>query len=169
MRLAPPRHSLKASRTTGGLLLRMRAWFARGAGVCASAPSQAQATGSGEASPVLVSEGRARSAVLLPFPIHGEALLVKLAEQLRRNCATRTLNHDPLLLTVSPRPRSRLTIDRDAYVEFDASCATYRAVVEADTETRITVETTDFDTTVQFVAQYVASRLADAVIMEAAS
>ncbi|HEY4041454.1 MAG TPA: hypothetical protein VGM32_06375 [Rhodopila sp.] len=109
------------------------------------------------------------SAQLLPFPIRGEALLVRMAESLRGRVGDRRWMCDPLLLTMSRRPHSRLTLDRDTYVEFDSATGGYRAVLRADPETRITVETFNFDTVVSFVAPYVTDRLSDAIPMEAAS
>jgi len=56
------------------------------------------------------------TAVLLPFPIRGEALLVKLADLLRERVATHRFERDPLLLKISRCPGSRLSLDRFAYV-----------------------------------------------------
>jgi hypothetical protein len=54
-------------------------------------------------------------------------------------------------------------------VEFDASSVSYRVVIEATPDTTITAATTDFDTAVKFVAQYIGDRLADAAIAETVS
>jgi hypothetical protein len=62
-----------------------------------------------------------------------------------------------------------MLIDRTAYVEFHAQRATYYVVVETMPDTTIRVETTDFDTVVKFVLQYIDDRLADAVMLEAVS
>ncbi len=83
--------------------------------------------------------------------------------------ADRAASRDTFLLTLSRRPRSRLTIDHAAYVEFHAERAAYHLVIEFVPDTRIAVETGDFDTVVKFVAQYVSDRLSDPVITEAAS
>src|SRR5450756_2005521 len=109
------------------------------------------------------------SGVILPFPIHGEALLVKLAEVLRNRVADRGPEWDPLLLQMSRCPRSRLSIDRRAYVEFHQDCSNYRAVIEMAQETTVILETADFDTLVDFVLQYVMGRLAQPAALEAAS
>ena len=106
------------------------------------------------------------SALLLPFPIRGEALLVRLADRLRRSVANRPSAQDPFAFAISRQPRSRLTIDRDAYVEFVPERAAYQAVIEVTPDTTITIETTDFDSVVKFVAQYVTDRLSH---VEAAS
>lgn len=111
----------------------------------------------------------ARSGVILPFPIHGEALLVKLADVLRSRIADRSPEWDPLLLQMSRRPRSRLSIDRKAYIEFHEDCSEYRAVIEASHETKVILETADFDTLVDFVLPYVIARLADPAALEAVS
>jgi hypothetical protein len=109
------------------------------------------------------------SAVVLNFPIYGEALLVRLAERLRSRVAERDAARDPLLLTISRCPGSRLEIDSDAFVEFHADCSTYQLVIAASPDATVTVETTDFDTVMQFVAQYVMERLAAPATLEAAS
>ena len=43
------------------------------------------------------------------------------------------------------------------------------AAIEAQPDTRVTLETSDFDTVVQFVVQYVAERLSETVPLEVAS
>src|SRR6202022_1225935 len=63
------------------------------------------------------SDPAATSGVLVPFPIHGEALLVKLADALRKRAADICSERDPLLLKMSRRPGSRLAIDQTAYVQ----------------------------------------------------
>jgi hypothetical protein len=112
---------------------------------------------------------RARTGMVLPFPIHGEALLVKLAEELRSRVAERGPEWDPLLLQMSHWPRSRLSIDRTAYIEFHPDRVEYRAVIEASGETRVILETVDFDALVNFVQLYVVARPAEAAALEAAS
>jgi hypothetical protein len=108
-------------------------------------------------------------AVLLPFPIRGEALLVKLADLLRDRLIGGGSESDPFLLTMSRSPRSRLSIDRAAHVEFDAERATFCLRIEATAESTVTLETTDFDTVVQFVVQYIAERPSDPRKFEVAS
>ncbi|XSC43006.1 hypothetical protein ACF1BQ_033555 [Bradyrhizobium sp. RDT10] len=120
-------------------------------------------------SPVVRHDHAAPSGILLPFPVRGEALLVKLADLLRSRIADRGLDRDPLLLLISRCPGSRLSIDRSAYVEFLADRCMYCVAIEAQPDTRVTVETTDFDTVVNFVVQYVAERLSEKVLLEAAS
>jgi hypothetical protein len=111
----------------------------------------------------------AKGGVLVPFPIHGEALLVKLADALRNRVAGTCSAHDPLLLKMSRHPGTRLAIDQSAYVEFDAARATYHAVIEATSDTKVTLDTTDFDTLVSFVAQYVTERPAEPATLESVS
>jgi hypothetical protein len=112
---------------------------------------------------------RSATGVILPFPIHGEALLVKLAEGLRSRVADRGSEAEPLLLQLSRRPRSRLSIDCKAYIEFEPDRLEYRAVIEASHETRVILETGDFDALVEFVLQYVEGRLNQPAALEAAS
>jgi hypothetical protein len=107
--------------------------------------------------------------VILPFPVHGEALLVKLADVLRDRFADRSPQRDPLLLQMSRCPGSRLSIDRTAYVEFHQDGCGYRAVIEASAETRVILETTDFDSLVDFVLPYVVGRLAKPAMLEPVS
>ncbi|RZN08876.1 hypothetical protein CWO91_20415 [Bradyrhizobium genosp. SA-3] len=107
--------------------------------------------------------------VVLRFPIRGEALLVKLADLLRKQVAGCAPERDPLLLTMSRCPGSRLSIDRIAYIDFLADRSTYHLVIEAAPDARITLDTTDFDTVVNFVVQYVTGRNAEPVALEAVS
>jgi hypothetical protein len=107
--------------------------------------------------------------IILPFPIHGEALLVKLTEVLRNRIADRGLERDTLLPQLSRRPWSRLSIDRQAYVEFHEDRGEYCAVIEASLGTKVIIETADFDVVVDFVLQYVTGRLAEPAELEAAS
>jgi hypothetical protein len=109
------------------------------------------------------------SAVLLPFPIHGEALLVRLAELLRHRVGNDGPRHDPFLFALTRRPQSRLTLDVRSYVEFVNSRSEFRLAIDAAPNTSIIITTTDFDALVEFVVQYVCSRLAEAPALEAAS
>lgn len=115
----------------------------------------------------------ARDAVVLRFPLHGEALLVKLADMLRRRISHGGPERDPLLLALSRRPGShsgaRLSIDRCAYVEFDAERSAYHVAIEAAPDTTVSLDTTDFDAVVNFVVQYAAERIAAAPTLEVAS
>lgn len=109
------------------------------------------------------------SAHVLSFPIRGEALLVQMAERLRQRVGDRGGAHEPLVLTLSRCPHSRLTIDWTTYVEFNPQLATYRVVIDAAPGTRFTIETADFDMVVSFIAPYVTDRLSDRASLEAAS
>jgi hypothetical protein len=120
-------------------------------------------------SPVVRPDHAGQSGIVLQFPVRGEALLVRLADLLRSRIADRRLERDPLLLRISRCPGSRLSIDRTAYVEYLADRCVYCVAVEAQPDTRVTVETTDFDTVVKFVVQYVAARLSEKVLLEVAS
>ena len=86
-------------------------------------------------SQVVGLERTAQGGVILQFPLHGEALLVKLAELLRNHTASRGPERDPLLMTMSRRAGSRLSIDRTAYVEFIANRSSYHVVIEAASDT----------------------------------
>jgi len=90
-------------------------------------------------------EDTATGGVLLPFPIHGEALLVKLADLLRSRVGDCGPECDPFLFAMSRCPRARLSLDRTAYVEFDAERVEFRAVIEAVPKTKVILETADFD------------------------
>jgi hypothetical protein len=154
-----------------GLLARLRIWLDP-----RQRPSEATQRQQPMAAPIGESAAAVRGstpnptpgALLLPFPIRGEALLVRLADRLRSSAANRPPAQDPFAFAISRQPRSRLTIDRDAYVEFLPERAAYQAVIEAAPDTTITIETTDFDSVVKFVAQYVTDRLSDPVAAEAA-
>jgi hypothetical protein len=106
---------------------------------------------------------------LLPFPIRGEALLVKLAHQLRRRVDELAPMSNQLSLTLSHQPYLRLVIDSDSYVEFDTTSSQFELVMEAPGGTRLILQTLDFDAVVKFVLEYVSERLADNVRLEVAS
>jgi hypothetical protein len=181
MRLAATRNSIALAASGNGLLLRLRAWFAPGVAEPSADPVEVD-TGSevaGNVTPldapsqtiasVDSASGGRGSAVLLPFPIQGAALLVKLADQLRSKIESEAASRDAFDLAISRRPHVRLMIDGAAYVEYQADRAMYHVVIELVHDTRIKVETGDFDTVVKFVAQYVTDRMSDAVTMETAS
>jgi hypothetical protein len=165
LRSALPSQDCSVENQCGG---RDSSSVATAASLIPAASGKAQDTGSTTAQP----EGKSSPAsvgVILPFPIHGEALLVKLAEVLRNRIADRGPVSDPLLLTMSRCPRSRLSIDRAAHVEFHQDRSEYRAVIEASRETKIILETADFDTLVDVVVLYVVERLAEPAALDAAS
>jgi hypothetical protein len=118
---------------------------------------------------VLDTEVVVADSVVLRFPIHGEALLVRLADLLRSRLADRSPEHDPLLFTMSRGLRSRLSIDRMAYVEFHNDRAEFRVAIEASPQTKVILETADFDAVVDFVGQYISARLAELPALEVAS
>lgn len=109
------------------------------------------------------------SGTVLPFPLRGEALLVRLAELLRRRVAELVPQSDRLSLTLSHHPLLRLSIDESAYVEFDTHSTEFDLVIEAPSGTRMIIQTTDFDAVVKFVLQYVVEKLSDETVLEAAA
>jgi hypothetical protein len=144
----------------------------QGESIVPSLPDPAQsevANGPGAFLRLVERDDAAPSAVILPFPVRGEALLVKLADQLRSRFADGELERDLLLLTMSRCPESRLSIDHDAYVEFHADESVYHVAIETVPDTRIMLDTTDFDTVVNFVAHYLAGRLPASAGLEALS
>jgi len=110
-----------------------------------------------------------KSAVLLPFPIHGEALLVRLAELLRERVADRGPVQEPFLFAMSRRPASRLAIDYRSSVEFVAGRSEFRFEVDVSPTTNIVIRTNDFDALVEFIVEYVSARLVEPPSLEAAS
>ena len=181
MRLALRRNRAEPA-LAGSLLLRVRTWFAK-AQTTAQAPAD---DGQAAASAILVASNitplktesdavhsdvqkaiESTGAVVLPFPIHGEALLVKLADELHRIVGSAV--RESFDLTLSRRPHAQLTIDDNAFVALDAITALYHLVVELTEDTRIEVKSSDFDTIVRFVAQYVAERLSAHISGENAS
>ena len=108
------------------------------------------------------------TAEVFHFPIHGEALLVRLADLLRKRAVNRGLERDPLLLLISRCPTPRLSIDHTAYIDFLADRSTYRFVIEAAPDAKVTLDTTDFDIVVKFVVQYVTDQISGPAL-EAAS
>jgi hypothetical protein len=109
------------------------------------------------------------TAVLLPFPIRGEALLVRLADLLRRQVGDDRPRRDPFLFALSRRHASRLTLDYQSYVEFVDKRAEFRFAIDVAPNTSITITTGDFDALVEFVVQYVSARLSETPALEAAS
>ena len=107
--------------------------------------------------------------VVLAFPIRGEALLVRLAGVLRDSLMCNAPGAGPFLLTLSRVPRSRLSIDAAAYVEFRTETATFQLTVETAPDARMTLETGDFDTLVKFVVEYIAEKRRDPHQLEVAS
>jgi hypothetical protein len=98
------------------------------------------------------------SSVVLPFPIRGEALLVNLANELRDRVTAGELEDDPFLATISRGRRPRLSIDRDAYVEFNAEDESFHLKIDAAPVLTLTLETKEFTRLVEFVFQYFAER-----------
>jgi hypothetical protein len=98
------------------------------------------------------------SSVVLPFPIRGEALLVNLANELRGRVTAGELEDDPFLATISRGRRARLSIDRDAYVEFNAEDETFHLKIDATPIMTLTLETKEFTRLVEFVFQYFVER-----------
>jgi hypothetical protein len=164
MTLATLLGSVEHPFAAGSFLTRMRAWLA-------TAPMlRKEAEGDERIVNVTAAcTAKTQSAVLLPFPIRGEALLVKLADLLRARVAAVAPRPNPFLLTMSRAPRLRLLIDHASYIEFHADRATFHVVLEATPDTTIRLDTTDFDTLVQFVAEYVNGRFLEFQAMEAAS
>ena len=105
---------------------------------------------------------------VVAFPVHGEALLVKLADVLRRHVAGREPADNPLRLTISRCPWARLSIDATAYVDYLSEVETFHAAIEAGPDTKVILKTTDFDALASFVMQYVNDRLLDRASVEAA-
>ena len=111
----------------------------------------------------------AEVAAVLQFPIRGETLLARLADQLRDRLPCDDASRDPFLLTLSRGPRPRLSIDRAVYVEFHAEWASFHLIIDAAPDSRVTLETTDFDTVEKFVIQYLADHCRDRGQFEVAS
>ncbi len=147
-----------------GLLLRLRAWF-----TSAHVAGGERSSGHDHAALKAAGNNTIPGAILLPFPIRGEALLVKLAELLRRRVADRAGWHNPFVLNIARGPRSRLILDGASYIEFNPARSTYHMEVGVSVDTTITLETIDFDTLVQFVVQYIDGRLSEATALEIAS
>jgi hypothetical protein len=156
----------------------MRSTFLFGDGVsdrfdCSNTePSSGRPQDATKTCAVTAADDRARSeesAVVLPFPIHGEALLVRLADLLRNRFFNLGPAHDPFLFALSRRPGSRLTIDCKSFVEFVPSRSEFRFEIVVPPNTNINLTTPDFDALVEFVVQYVAARLAETRSLEVAS
>ncbi len=121
-----------------------------------------------EGSPRAANESDA-TAMVLPFPIRGEALLVKLATHLKGVVEKDRLRRSPFLFAITHAPHARLLIDEMAHAEFDVIRGEYRIQVLVTPETRVTAETSDFDVMVDFIAQYMRERLVETSALEVAS
>jgi len=97
------------------------------------------------------------SAVVLTFPIRGEALLANLASVLRCRVGSMSGNAS-FLLTMARNPWPRLAIDHDASVEFHTDTASFHLRIDAEPTSRLTLETTDFAMLVKFILEYLADR-----------
>ncbi|WP_246801364.1 hypothetical protein [Bradyrhizobium genosp. L] len=128
---------------------------------CAEAAQQPALIQTGELRVIPAQPGASGQprAEVLPFPLHGEALLVKLADALRRRVAGRQPDHNPLCLTILRTPRVRLSIDGSAYVDYLSELSVYQAAIDATPDTKVILKTTDFDALASFVVQYVDDRL----------
>jgi hypothetical protein len=95
---------------------------------------------------------------ILQFPVRGDALLVKLADALRRRMIGLGRTAEALHPTLSHGPELRLSIDEDAHVAFDACRSEYDLTIETRGGARMIIQTADFDVLVTYVLQYVAER-----------
>lgn len=149
---------------TKGAFATLWAWLRRGASNAGVEPVQQDTV---ERSPAV--DPVQEAGIVLPFPLRGEALLVRLTELLRRRVAELVPQCERLSLTLSHHPALRLSIDESAFIEFDAPSAEFNLVIEAPSGTRMIIQTTDFDAVVKFVLQYVVEKLSDDAVLEAAS
>jgi len=94
---------------------------------------------------------------VLVFPLSAEAQLLRIAEGLRSrvgpSCST-----DDVALELSRRSGACLKVDADTTVDFDGARGVFRVVVEATYDTRLTLQTKQFDAVVNFLAQYLLER-----------
>ncbi|WP_398479510.1 hypothetical protein [Tardiphaga sp.] len=150
---------------TKGAFATLWAWLRRGASAATVAPVPPDTAARAPAGIDLVQQ----PGIVLSFPLRGEALLVRLTELLRRRVAELVPQCGRLSLTLSHHPALRLSIDESAFIEFDASSAEFNLVIEAESGTRMIIQTTDFDAVVKFVLQYVVEKLSDDAVLEAAS
>lgn len=150
---------------TRGVFATLWGWLRRGASRMIVEPALQD---SGALSPANASLPQEQG-IVLPFPLRGEALLVRLAELLRRRVGELVPRSERLSLLLSHHPALRLSIDESAFVEFDAPTAEFNLVIEAPSGTRMIIQTTDFDAVVKFVLQYVVEKLSDDAVLEAAS
>jgi len=112
--------------------------------------------------------GDSATGQVLTFPLSAEAQLLRVAEGLRLrvgpSCST-----DDVVLELSRRSGACLKVDADTTVDFDGARGVFRVVVEATCDTRLTLQTTQFDAVVNFLAQYILERghvvAADAEVM----
>lgn len=118
---------------------------------------------------VFRTDAAQHGSAVLPFPISGEAVLVRLAHVLRDRIGSAGSDGDRLLLTISRGPRCRLTIDDSAYVEFWHDKPSFHVAIEAAPDTTVSLTTDDFDIVVGCIAHYLVEKLAVQAILEVAS
>jgi hypothetical protein len=115
------------------------------------------------------SEQPPKRSVLLPSPIPGKALLVKLAPVLPNHVADPQPNRDPLLLTILRCPPLCLSVDRAVNVEFRDESSAYPIAVDISLSRRVSVEAADFEAPVEFIAQYVATQVGEHLALAVSS
>lgn len=144
----PARDGHGSSSARGGLLARLRTWLA---GVpLVAAPCSGSETAGKVATPV-----GAPGAAVLPFPMTGRGLLLRLAQDLGHLVGKDDAEAgDPVLLALAPGSQQRLTIDSTAYVDVREGILPYRVVLGDEFATRITLETTDVAEVHSFISQY---------------
>lgn len=176
--LALPLSSDGSTLPGGGLLLRMRARVAAMAAalVTRQRPEQKRneaAAPTWSAPSAIVRKAPERrvqkqhSAVddgaVVAFPLSGHTRLVQLAQGLKQPFVDLGLaDCEPLILQVRGGARPCLWIDSTAYVEFRGPELGYLAVFNDAFETRMTLETLDFDAIARLAHTYIAARLIDA-------
>ncbi|MDQ8728090.1 hypothetical protein [Bradyrhizobium sp. LHD-71] len=169
--MRPLAFPLKADDTTpiGGLVQRLRVWIAAlRPGVILPEPDMSAAIRMDDRRshancPAAVARAGsgdrlAKGAEIVAFPRVEQARLIGLARDLKQRLGDR----EPLQLCIEGGATPRLWIDSTAYVEFRGAQIGYRAVLDSVFETRLTMETLDFDSISDFVRYYVMARLTDA-------
>ena len=153
-----------------GFLARLRGWFGAREKSFDAPLHQPGAYGVPEDPRANEATGKALVAQVLPFPIRGEALLVRLADLLRSRFGGGEYAGNPPPFEITRTPRSRLIIDRAAYVEILDECGPiFLVAIEAAPDTTVSVETADLDVVVGFIMHYVGDKLDDPVRFEVVS
>ncbi len=130
-----------------GLLARCRAWLA------GAALSTVDRIASRDASQRSVSVPQL--ATVVPFPLNGRGVLLKLARELGDAAEAGVADvDDPVLLTLARGDNQRLLIDSTAYMEIGQEPLPYRVVLGDAFTTRITLETADVTEARGFISQY---------------
>jgi hypothetical protein len=139
------------------------------------AREQGQGQGQGQGNRFLQLLRRARAAtaapavtgggVVIAFPDSARLRLERLARELRqsfeRGGFARGGGDSLFALDVTAGPRPRLLIDQAAFVACNAEAQAWQVVVDHGSDTRVTLDSSDFGSVERFVRLYIVGRISE--------